>query len=73
MSRHLVYLNSLFSKMKGRYGEDDEAVRQLGVEVEKLKEVETAHLARRRPPTSVAMDQAPSAPNQTQQSGAPRS
>ena len=44
MSRHLQYLNCLRAKLKARYGDDDDAVREVESAVRALEEVE----ARRR-------------------------
>jgi hypothetical protein len=57
MSRHLDNLNALASKLKGRYGEEDDAVHEVELEVRKLKEIETAHqdlFPPRRPHTWLA-------------------
>lgn len=45
MSRHLHYLNHLFAKLKDRYGEDDESVRQIGLELKSVEDSESRHQA----------------------------
>lgn len=40
MSRHLLKLQHLFAKLQTRYGEDDEAVRELGAQLAALEMIE---------------------------------
>lgn len=40
MSRHLQYLNCLRAKLRARYGEDDDAVREVESAIKALEEVE---------------------------------
>ena len=43
MSRHLQYLNCLRDKLKARYGDDDDAVREVEHAVSALEEVEARY------------------------------
>ncbi|MDM0068420.1 hypothetical protein [Variovorax sp. J31P207] len=45
MSRHLQYLNCLRAKLKARYGDDDDAVREVESAVNALEEVEARYRA----------------------------
>ena len=45
MSRHLQYLNCLRAKLKARYGDDDDAVREVESSIKALEEVEVRHRA----------------------------
>ncbi|SCX65973.1 hypothetical protein [Variovorax sp. EL159] len=40
MSRHLLKLQHLFAKLQTRYGENDEAVRELGAQLAALEMIE---------------------------------
>ena len=43
MSRHLCDLKSLLAKLQVRYGEDDESVQQVRLELEALEGIESKH------------------------------
>lgn len=43
MSRHLQYLNCLRANLKARYGDDDDAVREVESAIQVLEEVEARH------------------------------
>ena len=45
MSRHLQYLNCLRANLKARYGDDDDAVREVESAINALEEVEARHRA----------------------------
>jgi hypothetical protein len=46
MSRRLVKLQTLFAKLEGRYGAEDDAVREIG---QQLQQLEKLQAERRRP------------------------
>lgn len=45
MSRHLQYLNCLRANLSARYGDDDDAVREVDSAIKTLEEVESRHRA----------------------------
>jgi hypothetical protein len=50
MSRRLVKLQTLFAKLEGRYGTQDEAVQELGQQLRVLEQLEAERKANRREP-----------------------
>ena len=50
MSRRLVKLQTLFAKLEGRYGAQDEAVQEIGQQLRVLELLEVERKANRREP-----------------------